>query len=187
MCEGRGEKEGAGGNNVKEILKRKKANRSWKLEQLKWHTMKFNSFMHCLYYQLIIIIPHGTASFHLFHAKNCRLCYWICVIVATSFNYLHTDWFCKSVDNIEPKLNRSDFLDFDFPQITYFQCVCVCGIPTESIHSSWRWAFLFNRFHLQFRETSGFYWLMIQSIQYHVYDDQVENELKAIETMTKPW
>lgn len=30
-----------------------------KLEQLKWHTMEFNSFMHCINYQLIIIIWHG--------------------------------------------------------------------------------------------------------------------------------
>lgn len=41
--------------------------RSWeKLEQLKWHTIEFNSFMHCINYQLIIIIVDDTASFFLF-------------------------------------------------------------------------------------------------------------------------
>lgn len=84
----------------------KEATRSWKLEQLKWHTMEFNSFMHCINYQLIIIIWHGL--FYLFSwafgafvvalfSKQTHLPTRFSVLRPCRFAFhLLILWFCKS-------------------------------------------------------------------------------------------
>lgn len=71
------------------------AEKLWeKLEQLKWHTIEFNSFMHCINYQLIIIIVgwHGlffSVSLPQFSSLSCfwRLCSFVyCKFVPVSLS-----------------------------------------------------------------------------------------------------